>query len=143
MKKCNKVYSLVSKMISLYNIDYKIRKFYNLQIEKITGVISKIETEIEQYSIGKNFDYELKENDKIFFEKLNNKLNECIASYMVENAKFYPNLKFYKKTNKKVPTYKEIKRKRMLINTLKYIGTTIMAVAIGVLVNYISKKLGL
>ena len=143
LKKCNYVNTTICDMINLYNVDSKITKFYSEQVSKINNIITEIEKEIERLStINNNKNYELTESEKVVFNKLNNKLNNQITSFLVGNAKYYTYLKF-NMDKKNQLTFEEYNRKQKTKRIFLYIISLVISIGVGILVNYISKIIGI
>lgn len=145
LSKCNKVSCIICDMVNLYNVDNKISKFYNEQINVLNNLISEIEQQLTELSkLNDCKDYKLNEPGKLAFNKLNNKLNKHIASFIIGNAKFFTSLKFTHSKNKnKTLTMEEYQKAEKRNKLLKYLISLVVSLLIGILTNYISVLMGL
>ena len=128
--KCNQVSSIICDMINLYSVDNKI---------------SDIEQQLTELSkVNDCKDYKLSETGKLAFNKLNNKLNKHITSFIIGNAKFFTSLKFINSKDKnKTLTMEEYLKTEKKNKLLKYFLSLVVSILIGILTNYISVLIGL
>ena len=143
LKKCNIVKETMCNMVNLYLVDDVVSNYYQQQIEKINSITLEIEKEIDEMSlINDGNDYALNQRGTVCFDKMNNKINKHITSFLVGNAKFYTFLKFNNEKEKTL-TLEEFKKKQRIKKIISYVTSLIVSILISVLANYISSLIGL
>lgn len=148
--KIENVRKIICNLINVYDVDIKIENFYNKQIQSFEIISEDIFSKLTSLSEDMKYDnFILSARGQVVFNALNEKINKFITQFLLGNSKFFKKLKFQYKNKKESMSSNEtdiemIFRKRKRIKSfLIFIATTILSFGIGLLVNFISKLLGI